>query len=109
MVCGRGLWGEAAQGGRDPAGPRNPAWFLDPVFRPTKKRARGLFVDLAIPASFQRARFKVTTVVCVGGNQSPKLCPFQAVRSLCVCARTHWQRPVWNQRWTTTLEQLPKK
>ena len=26
-----------------------------------------------------------------------------------VCARAHWRRPVWNQRWTTTLEQLPKK
>ena len=26
---------------------------------------------------------------------------------LCVCARVHWRRHVWNQRGTTT-EQLPK-
>ena len=57
------------------------AWFLDPVLGPPKIALVDLFVDLAIPASsFQRARFKVTTVVCVCGNQSPKLCPFQAVR-----------------------------
>ena len=27
--------------------------------------------------------------------------------SVCVCARVHWRR-VWSQRWTTTVEQLPK-
>ena len=51
------------------------AWFLDPVLGPPKIA----LVD-SYASKFQRARFKVTTAVCVCGNQSTKLHSFRAVR-----------------------------